>query len=107
MSHKLKALVALAQKFDEEGNLEAAAALDATLIKLAKEEEEAAEEEKKGRALSGKARAKLRSCVKACQSLVDADLDVRGADKKACKKIEDLAEQILEASKECSFMKDE
>jgi len=104
LSKEMAELVKLANKFDASGMVEAAQQLDATLVKLAAEAEQEAEEEKKGRELSGKAKAKLRACVKAAQSLVDADLDMRGADKKACKKIEDLAEQILEAAKDCSFM---
>jgi len=94
-------LVKLAQKFDDEGRTSEAQLLDGLAMKIASEQEE---DEKKGdRAMSGKAKAKFRALKKAAQSLVDADLDYRGPHKSACRKVEMLAEDMLDALADCDF----
>lgn len=102
----LEELAKIANSFDEEGKKVEAEALDSLMTKIAKEIEEEKEEikkEKGPRSLSGGAKRKFRSLVKACQSLVDADVDCRGPHKKECKKIEDLCEEILTLAEKCDF----
>jgi len=101
----VEALVEMSDKLDSEGNHEEAKRLDvviASLVRLAEKEKE--EEEGKGaRQMSGKAKAKFRTLRKAVESLIQADLDYRGPHKNSCRKVEMLAEEILEALKDCDF----
>lgn len=101
----IRELVKLAEKLDNEGNIEEAAQLFATAEKMA-DDEEAEGKEPKSRELSGKAKAKLRTIYKAANSFVQADLDCRGPHKKACMKVEDFCEQICELLKDMDFIKE-
>ena len=96
---ELEFLTKLAQKYDDEGLTEEASKIDSLIMsRFAKEDKK-----EEGRAMSNKAKAKFRAVQKACQSLCDADLDYRGAHKKECRKVEMLAEDILDALKECDL----
>lgn len=96
-------LLRLSDQYDEEGKTEEAQALHLAALKIVEAAEKEKKEEKAGRAMSGKAKSKFRAVQKACQSLCDADLDVRGQYKKQCRKVETLCEEILETLEECDF----
>lgn len=103
MNTELATLIKIAQKLDDEGRTEEARQLDVMIMRMAAEEEKEEKEEKGAREMSGKAKAKFRAVKKACESLCDADLDYRGQHKAACRKVEMLCEEILEALKDCSL----
>lgn len=102
LTNKIAALLKMAEKLEEEGNVEEAADLFHTAEKLVTAAEKEKKEEK-GRSMSGKAKAKFRAVKKAAESLCAADLDYRGPNKKECRKVEMLCEDILEALAECDL----
>lgn len=102
VSHEeIENLVKMANRLDEEGRVAEAAALDLTIKKLVTAAEEEEEKEEKGaRQLSNKAKAKIRAVCRAAESLIGADLDLRGEHKKHLKALEDHCEKICEIAKE-------
>lgn len=100
---EIQNLLDLSEKLENQGNIDEAATLAATANRLIATAEKEDKEEKAARSMSGKAKAKFRAVKKAAEALCAADLDYRGENKSACRKVEMLCEDILEALKDCSF----
>lgn len=99
---ELENLVKMADHLDSEGYTQEAQQIDSTIARLV-EAAKKEEDDKPGRAMSGKAKAKFRAVHKACKSLIDADLDYRGANKSQCRKVEMLCEEVCELLEECDL----
>lgn len=101
---EIASMVKMANNLDEAGHVAEAAALDSTIQKLvlaaekAKEKED--EEEKEAAGLSNKQRAAL----KAFRTSAERVTKVFGNRiPRSCKKLDDLAEQVLEACETCDL----
>ena len=98
---EIASLVKMAEKYDEEGDTEAAKQLDITIAKLvqaAKDEEK----EESGPKITGAQVRAIKAMRKAAQQCEKAFS--RGAPRGACRKLDDLAEQVLAACVECDFL---
>lgn len=100
---EIETLVNMANELDAKGLTEQSQQLDIAIAKIVQAAKEEEEDEKASRQMSGKAKAKFRAVKKACESLCQADLDYRGPHKSQCRKVEMLAEEIVEAIKDCDF----
>jgi len=99
---EIASLVKMADKLDSEGRVLEAAALDSTIQKLVTAaEKEKDDEEKESGGLTNKQRAAIKGFMTAAERVERAF--ARGAPRGSCRKVDDLAEQVLEACKSCNL----